>query len=208
MNPYNGNGTGSIVGNAEPPFAERTIVRPDSTQSMPLMYDNSAASSEVVVNTDDLAIGRDWSMGSPTTLTLWFYGDPNNAAAQLYVKVGSTKIDYAGDADALTSATWTQWNIDLAGINLSNVSSLTIGLDRIGSGTGIVYIDDIRLYGAAPEIAANVQINGVFNDWSDHPDAGARTYVTLIRDEPGGAWHVHAPDDGRMGLWLDDAYSS
>jgi hypothetical protein len=190
--PYNGNGTGSIVGNAAPPFAERTIVHGGSTQSMPIAYDNSTSSSEIVVNTDDLAIGRDWTIGSPTTLTMWFYGDPNNAAAQLYVKIGNTKIDYAGEADALITPTWIQWDIDLAGISLSNVPTLAIGLDRISGGVGIVYIDDVRLYGTAPEIAATVQINGVFKYRSDHP---------------GVAWYVHATDDASTGSWLDDGCS-
>jgi hypothetical protein len=143
--PYNGNGTGSIVGHGNPPFAEQALVRSGSTQSMPLAYDNSAATSEAVMDTDGLAIGRDWTIGSPSSLRLWFSGDPSNAAAQLYVKIGNTKIEYAGDADALTTAAWSQWDIDLAGINLGNVSTLAIGLDRIGGGTGIVYIDDIRL---------------------------------------------------------------
>ncbi len=184
---------------------ESYIVFDDVTLSYDvLVYDNSSASSEIVVNTDGLAIGRDWSTGSPTTLTLWFFGDPNNAAAQLYVKIGSTKIEYAGDADALTTATWTQWNVDLTGINLSNVPTLAIGLDRIGGsgGIGIVYIDDIQLYGTAPEIVANVRINGDFEHWSDHLDAGDWTYLTTIQDDPGVAWYAHDTDDASTGSWL------
>lgn len=205
--PYNGNGTGSIVGNATAPFAERAVVRSGSTQSMPLAYDNAAGSSEAVVNTDDLAIGRDWTMGSPTTMALWFFGDPNNAAAQLYMKIGNTKIDYAGDADALTTPDWTQWDIDLAGINLSNVPSLAIGLNGIGAGTGIVYVDDILLFGAAPQTTANELLNGGFEHWSDHPDAGNWTYMTTIQDDPGVAWYVHDTDDASTGSWLQDGYS-
>jgi len=39
--PYNGNGSGSIVGNASAPFAERSIVH-SGDQSMPLEYENSS----------------------------------------------------------------------------------------------------------------------------------------------------------------------
>ena len=205
--PYNGNGTGSIVGNATAPFADRTVVRSGSVQSMPLAYDNSAATSEIVVATDDLAIGRDWTMGSPTTMTLWFFGDPNNADAQLYVEIGNTRIEYPGDTDALRTPDWNQWDIDLAGINLGNVPTLAIGLDRIGAGAGIVYIDDILLFGEAPETTANELLNGGFEHWGDHPDAGNWAYVTTIQDEPGVAWYVHDTDDASTGAWFQDRYS-
>ena len=49
-----------------------------------------------------------------------------------------------------------QWNIDLAstGANLQNVSSVTIGVE--GSGSGVIYVDDLRLYAAAPAVATPV----------------------------------------------------
>ena len=77
------------------------------------------------------------------------YSDPNNAATeQMYVKVNSSnKVIYGGD---LTQTDWQEFSVDLAslGIDLSNVSSLTIGFERIGAtgGSGMVFIDDILLY--------------------------------------------------------------
>ena len=52
-----------------------------------------------------------------------------------------------GDAADITDAAWHVWNIDLStvGGNLSSVTSLTIGIEGAGA-TGVVYIDDIRLY--------------------------------------------------------------
>jgi hypothetical protein len=53
---------------------------------------------------------------------------------------------------------WTQWNIDLQAfadqaVNLSNVSSITLGVgDRANptaGGSGMLYFDDIRLYPTA-----------------------------------------------------------
>jgi len=150
---------GSTIGYNEvfQPTMETQIVHAGS-QSVPLMYDNStASSSEVSVNTSDLAIGPDWAKGAPETLVLWFYGDADNAVTeQIYVKVNNVKVVYDGDANNIVRQRWTQWNIDLAllGISLSNVTSLTIGFERTGAsgGTGMVLIDDIRLYRVATPI--------------------------------------------------------
>jgi len=42
-------------------------------------------------------------------------------------------------------------DLSASGIDLSNVTQLTVGLERTGpsGGTGIVFIDDILLYGSA-----------------------------------------------------------
>ena len=52
-----------------------------------------------------------------------------------------------GDAGNLTIPAWQPWNIDLTslGIDLSNVTSLAIGIDGLGA-TGTLLLDDIRLY--------------------------------------------------------------
>jgi Concanavalin A-like lectin/glucanases superfamily/F5/8 type C domain len=167
------NETGSTVGYLSAPFAEQTIVNSGS-QSMPLSYDNAG----VATSETDLALAQNWTASGIQSLSLYFYGDPGNSGGQLYVKINGTKIAYDGSAVNLTRATWQLWNIDLAasGASLSNVSSLTIGIEGTGA-TGIVYIDDIRLY---PEIldyhkfpdvtAAGDAVVGVPND-GDWPDA-------------------------------------
>jgi hypothetical protein len=148
---------GSTIGYPSPSvpdgehFVETETVHGGS-QSAPLLYDNSIASySEVSVNTSDLTIGNDWTKGGVQTLTLWFYGDPNNAATeQLYVKLNGVKIIYDGDAGNLAIAEWSQWDIELSafGINLADVTELAIGLERVGAsrGSGMLFIDSIRLY--------------------------------------------------------------
>jgi hypothetical protein len=144
--PYNGNGSGSIVGNGDAPFAEQGIVH-SGIQSMPFSYDGP---SEATLNVADLPIGQDWTKGSPTALVLWVRGDLSIAPAdQLYVKLNNTKVVYDGD---LSVPIWQQWNIDLAatGANLSNITTLSIGVD--GSGSGILYLDDIALYRTAPPV--------------------------------------------------------
>ena len=142
------NGTGSTVGYLTEPFAEQTIVH-SGGQSMPLAYDNASASD---TSEADLALtpGQDWSRAGITTLTLHFRAAADNDAAQLFATIDGTRVDYDGEADVLTNVEWTTWNIDLAslGVNLANVTTLTLGIE--GSGSGIVYIDDIRLYRSAP----------------------------------------------------------
>ena len=100
------------------------------------------------MNTDALPIGSDWTLGGANTLSLWIYGDPNNPTTeQMYVKVNNVKVVYDGD---LTVAEWQEWPIDLAGLggNLNNVATLSIGFDRTAAlgASGMVFIDDIRLY--------------------------------------------------------------
>ena len=147
---------GATIGYPEPyfpdgeHFVEVEIVH-GGNQSGPLIYDNSTASySEATVNPSDLTVGSDWTRDDVQTLSLWFYGDPNNAATeQLYLKINNTKIPYNGDAANLAKPQWTQWDIDLStvGINLTNVTQFGIGLERIGAsrGKGMLFIDDIRL---------------------------------------------------------------
>jgi len=138
---------GSTIGYLTAPSMETDIVH-GGNQSVPVTYDNTAANlSEVTVSPADLTIGSDWTVRSPEMLSLWFYGDPNNAPEQMYVKLNGVKVTYNAD---LTQEDWQQLTIDLTsfGIDLSNVTSLTIGFERTGTtgGSGMVFIDDIQLY--------------------------------------------------------------
>ena len=69
----------------------------------------------------------------------------------MYVTLnGSATVDN-DNPDASKSPRWTEWNIDLQafadqGVNLSNVTSITLGLRTVEGGTGMLFFDDIRLY--------------------------------------------------------------
>ena len=56
------------------------------------------------------------------------------------------KVVYDGDAADISTAEWTTWTIGLAAVggNLSNVTSLAIGVEGAGA-AGVVYIDDVRV---------------------------------------------------------------
>jgi hypothetical protein len=152
MAPSNGNGGGSIVGNASAPFAEKTIVYA-GPQSMPLEYDNAFGASEAT-----LSLGsQDWTASGITSLSLQVFGTADNTG-QLYIKINNTKVDGAPD---ISQAGWQPWIIDLStvGGNLQSVTSLSIGVDGANA-AGMVYIDSIGLYPQAAEFITPQEPDG------------------------------------------------
>jgi hypothetical protein len=142
---------GSVVGNDPPPIAEQTIVH-SGLQSMPMLYDNAVGISEATLT---LTSNRDWTVNGVNTLVIWYRGAPTNAAEPMYVVLnGSAGVDN-DNPNAAQAAIWTEWTIDLSrfadqGVNLTNVTSITLGLGNranpTAGGAGIMYYDDIRLY--------------------------------------------------------------
>jgi hypothetical protein len=142
---------GSVVGHANPPFAEQSIVH-SGNQSMPMTYDNAVGKSEATLT---LTANRDWTVHGVNTLTIWFRGDSANAAENLYVALNGNAVVNNDNPDAATVTSWTEWSIELTrfadqGVNLSNVNSITVGLSSVTGGTGIMYFDDVRLYALEP----------------------------------------------------------
>jgi hypothetical protein len=146
---------GSVVGNANPPFAEQTIVHSGS-QSMPMSYENGVGKSEATLT---LNSNRDWTVKGVNTLTIWFRGESANATENLYVALNGNAVVNNDDPDAATRSSWTEWSIDLQvfadqGVNLANVNTITLGLGNrnnpVAGGAGIMYFDDIRLYAPVP----------------------------------------------------------
>jgi hypothetical protein len=152
---------GSTAGHVDAPFVETANVHPGTggRQSLPVYIDNdggfinidgqasSPTFSEVVRDLD----GQDWTASGIKTLSIRFAGSAD-LAGQLYCKIGSTKLLYDGDAANLSTDAWQAWNIDLStvGGNLTNVRELAIGVE--GGTSGILYIDDIRLYTVLGEL--------------------------------------------------------
>jgi hypothetical protein len=138
---------GSLVGYASPPFAEQSIVH-SGNQSMPFEYDNSVGKSEATLT---LTSNRDWTVNGVDTLVIWYLGDAANSSETMYVTLnGTAKVDN-DIPDATQVNTWTRWTTDLQafadqGINLTNVTSITLGVEPGAGGTGLLYFDDIRLF--------------------------------------------------------------
>jgi hypothetical protein len=143
---------GAVVGNNLPPYAERTIVH-GGKQSMPYTYDTNLKFSEATLT---LVSPRNWTAQGVTSLSLWFRGASANAAERMYVALNGSAVVYHADPAAAQARGWTPWVVPLQafadqGVNLANVTSITIGFGTRGNttvagGTGKVYFDDIRLY--------------------------------------------------------------
>ncbi|TKJ37724.1 MAG: hypothetical protein CEE38_06530 [Planctomycetes bacterium B3_Pla] len=138
---------GALVGNDLPPYAEQTIVH-GGVQSMIYRYDNANKTSEATMT---LVYPRDWTEEGVTKLSLWFRGASGNSAERMFVAL-SNAVVYHDDPAATEITRWTEWVIDLsafAGVDLTNVNSITLGFGTKGSpavgGTGTMYFDDLRL---------------------------------------------------------------
>jgi hypothetical protein len=146
---------GSVVGNANAPFTEQTIVN-GGLQSMPMSYDNAVGKSEATLT---LTSNRNWTENGVNTLTIWYIGDAANAPETMYVVLNGSAAVNHDNPDAAQVTAWTRWDIDLQafadqGVNLANVNSITLGLGNranpVAGGVGMMYFDDIRLYAPAP----------------------------------------------------------
>ncbi|MBL7188979.1 MAG: hypothetical protein ISS70_21845, partial [Phycisphaerae bacterium] len=116
---------GALVGNDLPPYAETTIVH-GGAQSLVYRYDNNLKTSEATLT---LVYPRDWSEQGVTKLSLWFRGASGNAADRMFVALGNAVV-YHDDASATQLTGWNKWVIELqefAGVNLTNVNTITIG---------------------------------------------------------------------------------
>jgi len=147
---YPGNGSGSAVGDENSPsYMEETITN-GGGKSLPFYYGLGNASDSWTTHTFEQA--PNWTRSGVKALVLYFHGAAGNTGGKLYVEINNERIYYPGDASDLTKLIWTQWTIDLASenINPQSVAALTIGVEGLGS-SGVLYIDDIRLYHVAPE---------------------------------------------------------
>ena len=119
---------------------------------MPMGYNNAVGKSEATLA---LTSNNDWTVNGVDTLTIWYRGSSTNAAETMYVVLnGSAGVDN-DNPDAAQASRWTEWNIELQafadqGVNLGNVTSITLGLRSVTGGTGSLLFDDIRLYAPAP----------------------------------------------------------
>jgi hypothetical protein len=106
-----------------------------------------------------LTSNRDWTVKGVDTLAIWYIGDSANAAEPMYVVLNGSALVTNDIPDAAQATAWTEWNIDLQafagqGVNLSNITSITLGLGNranpVAGGSGMMYFDDIRLHPTAP----------------------------------------------------------
>jgi len=143
-----GNGTASAVGHdiwsVESPYLDGTIMETANVhgggQAMPIYYDNTFAPA---ISEADRTFtpAQNWTVEGVTTLVVYFRGEADNTG-DLYVKINGARVPYDGD---IAGSDWVAWEIELAsvGVSLTNVTTLTIGVE--GGGTGVLFVDDIIL---------------------------------------------------------------
>ncbi len=146
---------GAVVGNALPPYTERTVVH-SGAQAMPIFYDNTLTA--VQSETQRVwAAPQDWTINGFNALKFFVHGSLSNIAGQMYLVVtdsagASTKLINANSA-ITTADAWTEWVLSLdeikaAGVNTAAVSKLVIGVANLAGqpkATGVLAIDDIRV---------------------------------------------------------------
>ena len=158
------NGTGSVVGHMEAPFAEQLIVH-GGGQSMPFEYNNADVPfySETA---RPMGTNNSWQGHGADALRLFVRGHADNDPGSLYLGLedttGHIEVVTHPDLDVVTSTTWQEWIIpysDLEGVRMSSIERMILGVgDRdnpMPGGSGLIYIDDIE-YGhstaAAPPV--------------------------------------------------------
>jgi hypothetical protein len=156
--PYPGNGTGAGIGHdiwsPASPYFDGQIMETENTiagsrQALPFYYTNTGATASQTER--KFSVAQDWTVGGAQTLVLPFYGNEANTGGSLFVKINGQKVVYSQSAD-LSLAEWHEWNIDLASLGTTQaVTSMTIGVE--GAGSGVILIDDIRLYREAPAVS-------------------------------------------------------
>jgi hypothetical protein len=178
---------GSVVGlatSANGTFGSTTIFH-SGKQSMPLAYNNagSITNSEATRTFDSI---QDWTRNGVKTLTLYFYGQAANiTTVPLWVKLTdqtgkNAKVTFGATGEdklVLADPAWATWNIPLTsftGVNAAKIKSMTIGLGN-GTGSGTLYIDDIRLFPAVTTTTVTPALVGWWkldNDVKDSSGAG------------------------------------
>ncbi|MBN1507132.1 MAG: LamG domain-containing protein [Sedimentisphaerales bacterium] len=207
---YGDDSNGSQVGNDDPPYAVPENIHSGS-QAMPVRYgQNGAATSEATMT---LPAAEDWTEGAATTLTLYFYGDPDNSADEpMWVRLTDQSnktgtVTYgtgaAESVDNQTIAAWHEWSIPLAdfGVDLTQIKSMAIGFGGTGPrSAGVMIFDDIRLYptpAAAPAVLAGYwALDGDATDGSGNGNDGTRNggATWVAAGKIGGALSVNGTD--------------
>jgi len=194
-----GNGTGSMVGDETTgSYMEETIIH-GGNQAMPLFYDNNQqdkfkySEAELILSGDK----RDWAVGCVTELSLWFRGEPDNAAETLYVSLNGSALVSHENPDAALVTKWTQWNIPLQefadqGVNLTNVNTIALGLgDKTNpqpGGSGKMYFDDITVGNPIPPVGlvAHFALENNAQDSSGNSHHGTVVGDPVYVDGPAG----------------------
>jgi len=156
-----GNGTGSAAGydiwsDGTPYTYLMETANAHAGQALPMYYDNTESPYYSEVKRT-WTTAQNWTAEGVTTLVVYVRGLAANAAAPVYVALEDSAGRLAvvtpnSNATIVTEIGWVEWPIplsDFAGVSATSVKTMYIGVGNrtapAAGGTGILYIDDIRL---------------------------------------------------------------
>jgi len=128
----------------------------DKAKTMKFDYNNSGEPNYSEAQTAD--VDYDWTIAGVLAIDVWYKGDANNAAEQMYAALEDSNgnpvaVVVNGDPNTIKFSEWQVWRIkltDFTGVNLANIKKFYIGFgdknNPVAGGTGTVYFDDIRLH--------------------------------------------------------------
>jgi hypothetical protein len=204
------NGTGAMIGLYPDPingtFCDTTTVH-GGKQSMPLHYENTPFTTSEAIRT--WAAPQDWTRNGYDTMSLYVHGKAANGVDPLYLIIkdsdGKTATKTCDIATILTAEDWTLWEFptsDLAGVDLTKVIQMTIGVGNPQGGPskaiGNVLIDDIQIGVKPMGLVAYYKLEGNLLDSSGNGHDG-----TFGGDASRPAKFVAGPTGFGQGLLFD-----
>jgi hypothetical protein len=153
---YDGNGSGAIVGNVDPPYASQVVIHSGS-QCLPIHYANENwpwfSETQRIWRS-----AQDWKTQEADALTLYFQGEAENTQDHLYIAVednrGRTAVVEHSSERAVLATEWQVWHIplvdlDALGVDVSAIKKLVIGVGHRDNpqpaSSGTLYVDGIQL---------------------------------------------------------------
>ncbi|MHC4165465.1 MAG: hypothetical protein ACYSWQ_00745 [Planctomycetota bacterium] len=143
-------------------------------QAMSIGYNDTASAAVTRAIAD-----QDWTRKGIEALYIWCMADPN--AGELSVKLNDAGAEQVAPNIGQKSG-WQELRFDLSrfGVDLGNVSSIAVSITAATGRTGIVYIDDIRLYPCIPGLLESDFNGDCVVDFKDFAIMADSWYETAI----------------------------
>jgi len=184
----------------------------DDYIGLALTSHDAALTCEAVLSNVEITgtVGAEWTSQD--------IGISSNAREPMYVSIANqispAVAVYNDDPNASTTDTWTEWVINLQdfaaqGVDLTDVDRISIGFgdkDNVqAGGSGMVYIDDIRLF-RPPELVAAFAFGSRLLDCPTFNDPAVNyTMVHHVNNEPGTIQYDPAKGYGYEVVYPEDS---
>ncbi len=214
---YAGNGTGSGVGNAQPPFAEQTIVH-SGKQSMPFEYVNDGSTAKALYSETqrEWAVPQDFARKGVKALTLWFRGYPASVGSFSFNPgTGIYRITAAGEDIWSTSDQFHYAFRRLSGVGSIQAKVLSITNTDPWAKGGVMIRDTLEpgsphvMMVMTPGNGVALQYRGTAGGTSGNANQGGVAAPYWVKLERGlaGSFTAYHSSDGKAWTQLDQPVS-